>query len=534
MDPPEAHVSYVLHGLLERSAATYPDHPAVVDGARALSYKELDRRANQLANLLIQLGVKRGDRVGLYLDKSMEAVVGIYGILKAGAAYVSIDIRAPVSRARYIVGNCGIQVLITAVDRSETWGELSAGSGLTHVVVMDGGSESPLPVEVVACDRLEAMPAGKPDVRPIDRDLAYIIYTSGSTGAPKGVKLTHLNALAFVNWTVEEFGVGHHDRLSSHAPFHFDLSIFDLYAAAHAGATVFLVPPKASVFPIQVARFIHDNQITVWYSVPSILSMMVERGKLEQGSFPALRTLLFAGEVFPSKYLATLMRLLPHVEFYNLYGPTETNVCTFYHVAEPPDPAKGDIPIGHPIPNTDGYVVREDGTLAAPGEVGELWIRSSTVMGGYWGDPEKTRSRLLPDPFATEVVDMVYRTGDLVAEDELGEYRFLGRRDNQIKSRGYRIELGEIETALYQHPAVAEAAVVAVADDLITNSIHAYLALKVEAETSSLLAHCKQAVPPYMVPESFEVLADLPKTSTGKIDRQRLKAMAEEKKNDHP
>jgi amino acid adenylation domain-containing protein len=520
-------MSYTLHGLLERSARIYPEHPAVVDGDRSLTYAELNAAANRLAHTLENHGVGRGSRVGLYLDKSLEAVIGLYGVLKTGAAYVSIDVKAPTSRSGYIVGNCGIEVLVSVTERRGAWSELAEQSDLTTVIVMDGDAEPVEGLTLVAPGELDAASDADPDARAIDQDLAYIIYTSGSTGAPKGVKLTHRNALVFVNWTVDEYGITHDDRLSSHAPFHFDLSILDLYSSAHAGATLFLVPAMASVFPVKINRFISEHRITVWYSVPSILSMVLQRGKLEQDAFPDLRWMLFAGEVFPTRYLSELMSLLPHVRFSNLYGPTETNVCTFYNVPEIPDLDGGDIPIGRPIPNTDGYVVGEDGALVARGEVGELWIRSGTVMAGYWGDPERTSERLVPDPFAGEIVDPVYKTGDLVREDENGDYTFLGRRDNQIKSRGYRIELGEIETAMYKHPGVVEFAVVAVPDDLVTNRLFGFATVKEGVSVSDLLHHCKEAVPPYMIPEHFELLEVLPKTSTGKINRQQLKQSAE-------
>lgn len=514
-------MSFTLHSLLERSADRFPDHPAVVDGARTITYAELDLAATRLANTLSELGVRRGDRVGLYLEKSIEAVIGIYGILKTGAAYVSIDVKAPIERSTYIAGDCGMEVMVSEEGRLSVW--LEPDSPIRRVVALDAETQG----NVVGRSTIEAASDTRLETGTIDQDLAYIIYTSGSTGAPKGVKLTHRNALVFVNWAVDEFDVGHTDRLSSHAPFHFDLSILDLYAAASAGATVYLVPPMASVFPVQINRFITEHAITVWYSVPSILSMLVQRGKLTHGAFESLRWILFAGEVFPTKYLRVLMERLPHVRFSNLYGPTETNVCTFYNVESLPDPAAGDIPIGKTIPNTDGYVVGEDGNRVGRGEVGELWIRSGTVMAGYWGDPDRTADRLIDDPFAAEIVDKVYRTGDLVQVDSNGDFVFLGRRDNQIKSRGYRIELGEVETALYRHPDVIECAVVAVPDDLITNRLVAFANVRDGVTTADLIHHCKQTLVPYMIPEHFEILEVLPKTSTGKINRQSLTQSAQ-------
>jgi amino acid adenylation domain-containing protein len=369
-------------------------------------------------------------------------------------------------------------------------------------------------------EAIGTQPTRQIDVDVLDQDLAYILYTSGSTGEPKGVSLTHRNAMAFVTWAAEEFDVGPSDRLSSHAPFHFDLSVFDLFAAAHGAAAVVLVPPRASVFPLEVARFLREQNITVWYSVPSILTAMTTHAAVEALDAPDLRTLLFAGEVFPTKHLRRLMALLPHVRFANLYGPTETNVCTWYEVPPLPEDLVADIPIGRPITNDEVRILGEDGRPVAPGEPGELVVRGATVMRGYWADPERTERSLVPDPCGGAFPDPVYRTGDIVREDPDGNLRYLGRRDAQIKSRGYRIELGEIETALISHPMVRECAVVAVPDELITNRIKAFIVGC--ADERELVRFCGQRIPKYMIPQAFEFRDDLPKTSTGKTDRRAL------------
>jgi acyl-coenzyme A synthetase/AMP-(fatty) acid ligase len=253
--------------------------------------------------------------------------------------------------------------------------------------------------------------------------------------------------------------------------------------------------------------------------------MLVLRGGLKQGDLHALRTILFAGEVFPTRHLRRLMDLLPHVRFANLYGPTETNVCTWWEVEPLPDDA-AEIPIGRPIANVDTFAVTEDGRLARQGEVGELYVRGPTVMQGYLGDPDKTAARLVRHPFGEVVDQPVYRTGDLVEEAADGSYRFLGRRDDQIKSRGYRIELGDVEAALYGHPAVAECAVVAVPDEVITNRLEAYVVLREEVSKPELLQSCAERIPAYMVPSDLRFAEALPRTSTGKVDRRALAAEA--------
>jgi acyl-coenzyme A synthetase/AMP-(fatty) acid ligase len=328
--------------------------------------------------------------------------------------------------------------------------------------------------------------------------------------------LSHLNGLAFVDWAAREVGVGPEDRLSSHAPLHFDLSTFDLFAAAWGAAAVVLVPREASVFPIELAAFIRDSRITVWYSVPSILTLLVLRGGLESTSLADLRTVIFAGEVFPGKYLTRLMELIPHARFYNLFGPTETNVCTWYEVRHGESLDEG-VPIGYPIEGVELIVERPDGTPAERGEEGELLVRGPTVMHGYWGDEART-ARVL----SGEAGERVYRSGDLVREDPDGKLVFLGRRDAQVKTRGYRVELGEIEAALYSLSAVVECAVVAVPDEAVTNLLKAFVVVSEPVTDAELAGRCRERLPRYMVPDEFEFREALPKSSTGKIDRRSL------------
>jgi amino acid adenylation domain-containing protein len=517
---------YLLHDGLEAVAAADPDRIAAVANGRMMTYGELDGRANQLARLLLDAGTSKGDRVGLYVAKSLEALVGVYGALKAGAVYVPLDPHAPPARLKYIVRDCGIRVLLSGVEVTASWPELmSADTGIDHLVVLNAGDEGvdpPAGARVTLSSELDGYEPTPPPRSTISLDLAYILYTSGSTGDPKGVMLSHLNGLSFVEWAVREMRVAPDDRLSSHAPFHFDLSIFDIFAASVGGATVVLVPPEVAYFPIDVARFIERERITIWYSVPSVLSMLVTRGNLTRGRFPALRTVLFAGEVFPTKYLRRLMDLLPAARFCNLYGPTETNVCTWYDV--PPLAAGIDepIPIGRAIEGDEVFAVTEDGRRADAGELGELHVRGLTVMQGYWGDPAKTSRSLVPSPLGTAGREPVYRTGDLVVEQPDGTYRLLGRRDHQIKSRGYRIELGEIETAIYSHPDVVECAAIAVPDPVITNRVKALVVTRNDVMEEDLTRTCRQRLPRYMIPESFEFRGSLPRTSTGKIDRRTL------------
>ena len=516
---------YLLPHLLTNAASTYPDRPALVSGAESLTYGELDRLSDRLAAVLASSGVKRGDRVGLFLPKSIGAIVGLYGVMKAGAAYVPIDPAAPAGRAAYIIDNCGIRVLLTA-GRAAVNEIVAKGTSLERLILMDGKElPSAVSLPVTSWEEVQSHNGAAPPLNAIETDLAYILYTSGSTGVPKGVMISHRNSLTYVDWAHQEIGVTADDRLSSHAPLHFDLSVFDLFVAAKAGATLVLVPEGLSSFPFRLAEWIDRERISVWYSVPTILSLLVRSGNLARFTFDALRTIIFAGEVFPVKYLRDLMALVPKPAYYNFYGPTETNVITYYRVPEIPEDRTAPIPIGRSCANMDVFGLMDDGKrVERPGDVGELYARGSFVAQGYWGDEEKTQRNFVPNPAHHDYKEIAYRTGDLVTLDDNGDYIFLGRRDDMVKSRGYRIELGEVETTMYRHASVREAAVVAVPDAAIGARLVAFVVMAADAgiEAADLHAFCGEYLPRYMVPESIELRESLPKTSTGKVDKVAL------------
>ncbi|MCA9930856.1 MAG: amino acid adenylation domain-containing protein [Anaerolineales bacterium] len=528
-------MAYLLHHLLTESAERFPNREAIRFQGEGLSYTELDRLTNQLARSLQNAGVKRGDRVGLYVHKSLATVIGVFGIMKAGAAYVPLDPNAPAKRHAYITRNCDIKVVVTATNKLKVLSEFFAeGTPVETAVLTDSDEHDPVEmpenVTITSWDdvrTLDNSPVPSPGT--IETDLAYILYTSGSTGTPKGVMIAHRTIFTFVNWCVETFNMTEADRVTSHAPIHFDLSTFDMYATIKAGGSVVLVPEKLSVFPVQLVRLLQDEEITMTYMVPSILSLMVNYGKLAKHDLSNLRTILFAGEVFPIKYLRKLVALVPHVDYYNLYGPTETNVCTYYKV-QPKDVADDvnvPVPIGKACENMEVFAVDEDGNLVTePGKEGELWARGSCVAQGYWGDPEKTAKGFVQNIHQPNYFELSYRTGDVVYLDDDGvNWRYVGRRDHMVKSRGYRIELGDIESALYAHESIKEAAVIAIPDDLVGSRIKAFVVThehKNGLNAKDIQSHVGSRLPRYMVPEMIEFRDDLPKTSTGKINRPEL------------
>jgi L-proline---[L-prolyl-carrier protein] ligase len=511
---------YLLQHLLAASADRYPERPAVRARGRTLTYGELETASTRFARLLRARGIRRGDRVGLWCPKATESVVAMLGALKAGAVYVPLDPHAPARRIAYIAANCGVRALVTTRERLAALEDVPGVEFCVLVGEAAGDGDRLLPWSTLA-----QMETTLPACEAVETDLAYVLYTSGSTGQPKGVMLTHRNALTFVEWCAGTFRIGPTDRLANHAPLHFDLSVFDVYNALEAGACVSMVHEEIAVFPQRLSALIEEQAISVWYSVPSALVYLLLRGDLAARDLSALRLVLFAGEVFPMKYLRELVDLLPAAAFYNRDGPTETNVCTYHRVDRARLAELERLPIGRACANTEVFAVDERGErVVEPGGTGELYVRGPSVTPGYWGDADKTGRAVVPWPGPAGAAERVYRTGDLVTLDEHGEYLFLGRRDTMIKSRGYRIELGEIEAALYAHPAVVEAAAVAVADDEIGARIRAFVVLKAgeTASAAALQAHCAGVLPRYMVPETIEARAALPKTSTGKVDRGGL------------
>jgi amino acid adenylation domain-containing protein len=526
-----------LADYLEASAARCPDRHAIVDSKGShVTYAELNHQADALAAFLTARGVKRGDRVGVVLPKSISAVVSLFGIMKAGAAYVPVDYTAPAERGRRILTDCQVSALI--VD-----------ARCLGVIPEQHGASTPL-CAVVAVGAVPDVPAlgnrmtsfddalkssqgrGGPSgplsegdrLNGLERnsaDLAYIVYTSGSTGMPKGVMLTHENALSFVEWCSSVFEPTDNDRFSGHAPFHFDLSVLDIYVAIKHGAALYLISEDLGKNPKDLARFIAVNQLTVWYSTPSILTLLLQFGNLEAHKVPDLRLVLFAGEVFPVKHLRELQRRWPSPAYYNLYGPTETNVCTFAKIpSQVPDDREVPYPIGFACSHCASLVLDDERCEVAAGDEGLLYISGPSTFRGYWNRPAENAAAFLERSGVRW-----YNTGDLVRWDPDDGFIYAGRKDRMVKRRGYRIELGEIERALYSHPRLREVAVISVPDPDAGVKIVAYLSCH-EGDRPSIIdlkTFCGTRLPAYMNPDRFMFEARLPRTSTDKVDYLALK-----------
>jgi amino acid adenylation domain-containing protein len=492
---------------------------AVVDSdGSSVTYGELNERANRVAGFLLERGLQPGDRVGLVQPKSVTGICAIFGILKARGAYVPVDYTAPPERIRSILDNCRVRAVVADRRGAEVVADLE-----TVVVTgtLAGRDFENLPQRAFAWEKvLESQPGcAESGSRHLD-DLAYILYTSGSTGIPKGVTLTHRNAISFVEWCSSVFNPNELDRFSSHAPFHFDLSILDIYLPMKHGSSLYLVSEELGKNPGKMAAFIASNRLTAWYSTPSILSLLAEFGDLKLYDFSALRLVLFAGEVFPVKHLRTITRHWPSPVYFNLYGPTETNVCTYARIPTPiPDDRTQPYPIGWPCSHCSALVVDYDLKPVNEGEEGLLYISGPSVFAGYWGRAEDTAPL-----FLERDGHRWYNTGDVVKQDPIDGFIYVGRRDRMVKRRGYRIELGDIESALYRHQQISEAAVVAIPDADGGVKILAYVTTLHDARPSivELKVFCSKALPAYMSPDAFLFQDSLPRTSTDKVDYQKL------------
>ncbi|MFI1002080.1 amino acid adenylation domain-containing protein [Streptomyces galbus] len=479
-----------LHQLVIDSARRAPDAPAVRSAQGVASYRELDELADRYAAALHRRGVRPGDRVVLWTHKTLDAIALMQGALRVGAVYVPVSANNPAARVRRIAAGCSPALVVADADGIRR----AEGSGW----------EADLPLAAFDAVREEAPASAAPPVHANEPDdPAYILYTSGSTGEPKGVCISHRNALAFVTWAVAEVGVTAADRLSNHAPFNFDLSVFDLYAAFHAGASVVLVPEGLAYDPPQLVALLQRERISVWYSVPSALILMMQRGDLLAGDPPeALRVCVFAGEPFPVQQVHELRKAWPDVRMFNWYGPTETNVCTSYEVTDRDLGSTRPLPIGTPA---SGDRIRLHPPRAREGEI---VVSGPTVMLGYWGrEPQKG----------------AYFTGDIGRMGPDGMLEYVGRRDHMVKVRGHRIELGDIEAVVSAHPKVAAAACVVVGSGLDAK-IHAVVVPEGPSGPGllELKRDCADRLPLYMVVDAVHTVPELPLTANGKTDRPAL------------
>jgi len=518
-----------LDHWLTAQAERRPDATALVFGRTTATYQYLEEASNRLARALKAIGCVPGDRVGLLLPKSIDAVAAMFAVLKADCIYVPVDTASPAARIGRILQSCECHCVLAQESTAALLDEL-AGSGYwtasTRIGWVDRGAALSSGMQsIFSADDIALLPGSRVDFKNV-ATAAHILFTSGSTGMPKGVVISHANVIHFVCWAIRYFGTGPEDRISCHPPLHFDLSTFDVFGSIAAGAELHLLPPEASLLPHRLAGYIRTAQLTQWFSVPAVLQHMRKFNAVNRNDFPSLRRVLWCGERLATPALRYWMQRLPHVTFTNLYGPTETTIASsYYRVPACPQSDDAEIPIGAACDGESLLVLDSQMNPVLPGCAGDLYIGGAGLSPGYWRDQAKTRELFVPNPSGSVPGERIYRTGDLARVGEDGMIYLVGRADSQIKIRGHRVELGEVEAAVHAVPGLAEAAVVAIESESLEGKAIccAYVAAAKDAFSGpAIKQHLALALPRYMLPAQWMALEAMPRNGNGKIDRPLL------------
>ncbi len=461
---------------IHKQCSIYPNAIAMREDQQTLSYQQLGFKIGAVAQAIHKADIQSGSRIALAIDRGIDAVCAVLGILAAGCCYVPLDINSPTQRRQFILNDADIAALIGCGKQPQ---EYASFLWLNYQIIEEHEFQTPVSQS---------------------KQLAAILYTSGSTGSPKGVALSHQAILAFSHWATQLVELNRTDRIASLAPFYFDLSTFDLFASLSVGASIDFVPKQLAMAPSQLSAWLCQHQTSIFYTVPSVLGFLALKGNLKQTPLTKLRVVLFAGEVFATHLLRTLVEYLPKTSFYNFYGPTETNVCTYWQVN--PDCLQDDkpIPIGHSASGDQ---------LKIADKTGELLVKGSSLTSGYWSD-KKLHPVALDDGW--------YATGDKVSLNANGEYCYHGRLDRMLKCSGYRVEPAEIEKALLSLHGIVACAVIGISDETAGQRPAAAIVISAETTVQQLRQALQQQLPPYMIPFRWKTLPTLPLLANGKID----------------
>lgn len=507
--------------FLERSVRRFPDKTALVCGDRRPTYREIEEQCNRLAHALIGEGVQRGDRVVVYLENSVEAVLSIFAILKAGAVFLLVNSTTKADKLVYILNNCRAAALITDFRKLDGINNSWARTPHLNTVFVAGKDAAASLESSLRCIPLENilhqsdLSNQPPPKRRIDIDLAALLYTSGSTGRPKGVMLTHLNIVSAATSITTYLENVPADIILNVLPLSFDYGLYQVLMAFKVGAT--LVLERSFAYPYAVVEKLIREKVTGFPIVPTISAVLLQFD-LKKYDFSSLRYITNTAAALPTHHIQQLRTLFRHVKLYSMYGLTECKRVSYL----PPDQIDvRPTSVGRGMPNEEVYIVDENGRRVGPGVIGELVVRGSNVMKGYWELPEETDKVLKPGSFPGE---KVLYTGDFFRMDQEGYLYFVGRKDDIIKSRGEKVSPKEIEDVLYSLDGVAEAAVVGVPDPVLGQAIKAVITLRegVRLTQQDLLRHCAQHLEDFLVPKFVEFRDSLPKTSSGKISKREL------------
>ena len=508
----------LVHHLLRHTAATSPDRSALVVGGQEFSFLAIDRASDRLACALQRHGVRRGDRVAVMIENSAEMVISLWGVLKAGAVFVPVNHTTKGDKLGFILEDSGAHTLIAPAQLHQRvtpaaqqaaslqgliWiGETPDLSGPRFADIIDGPHETPA------------------DPGLIDQDLCLLIYTSGSTGRPKGVMMTHRSIHNNI-WSISTYlGNVPSDIVLCVLPLSFDYGLFQILTGARVGFTVVL--ERSFAYPYEVLKLVARHKITGLPGVPTIFATLLQFAPFTGLDLSSLRYLSNTAAAFPPAHIRRLRELLPQATIFSMFGLTE---CTRVSYLDPAKLERKITSVGQGMPNSETYIVDDDGNRVGPGEIGELVIRGTSVMRGYWRRPEDTARALRGGDIPGE---MVLYSGDLFRMDEDGDLYFIGRKDDVFKCRGEKVSPKEVENVLYELPEIAEAAVIGVPDPIDGMAIKAFVVLRdgQNLNEQTLRKHCRGRLEPQMVPKFFELCGALPKTDSGKITKSVIRALA--------
>ena len=510
----------LVNDFLQNSAERFPDKTALVCDGRRLTYAQIEEQANRLANGLLALGVRRGDRVAIWLPNSVETVVAIFAILKAGGIFTVVNPTTKPGKLTYVLNNCAARGLFAPARRGEQVENLFKAAPSLHFAVLCGKGAATHPSTNFPISQFPELLTAHPPTRPpcptIDVDLACLIYTSGSTGEPKGVMSTHANVAFAAASIIEYLENVPEDIVINVLPLSFDYGLYQLLMVFKFGGT--LVLERSFAFPAAVLKRIEQERVTGFPGVPTLFAMLLQMdlGKFDLSS---LRYLTNTAAALPVEHIQRLRDAFPWASLYSMYGLTECK-RTLYLPPEELERRPGSV--GVAIPGTEVWIEDENGNRLGPGQVGELVVRGSHVMQGYWNNPDATARWYRPGRYPAE--RLLY-TGDLFRMDEEGFFYFVSRKDDIIKSRGEKVAPKEVESVLYRLPGVVEAAVIGVPDELLGQAIKAFVVCEGDHHLTEkdVLRYCAQHLEDFMMPKQVEFRDSLPKTSSGKIRAAALK-----------
>ncbi|MGQ9673935.1 MAG: AMP-binding protein [Candidatus Aminicenantales bacterium] len=514
----------LVNEFLERTAEKLPDKIGLVYEGKKYSFADLEQLSNRLANAFIEQKLEKQDRVAIFLEPSTEAILSVFATLKAGGIFLVVNPQVKARKIEYILNDCQVKILVTDKIRfDEIKPVLSNCPSMQVIIVVNGDGvaelkEKNLALRVLPFSELvNSFSPTRPGKRCIDVDLASLIYTSGSTGSPKGVMLTHLNMVSAANSIIEFLQNTPEDIILNVLPLSFDYGLYQVLMAFKFGGTV--IQEKGFVYPYRAVDLIVKERVTGFPVVPTIAAILLRLKNLDRQDLSSVRYITNTAQALPPSFIPPLQKIFPKARIFSMYGLTE---CKRVSYLPPEELSKRPTSVGKAMPNTEVFIVDENGQpIEEPGRVGELVVRGSNVMKGYWNLPEETDRVLRPGPIPGE---KVLFTGDLFKKDEEGFLYFVSRKDDILKVAGERVSPKEIENVLYELEGVLEATVIGVPDDILGNAIKAFIVLKRGSKITEadVLRHCSSRVENFMMPKYVEFRAGLPKSAHGKISKKRL------------